>query len=233
MSSSRAAAYAAISALKKRGLLAMDASNEEAERVIRNAETEDRRMMTRDTRRMPRMGDAEFAQAQRKEDLRDALDRCRDGDLDDPEELKDLIEAISESHPQVMSEVMHEMARDTTRGPRGWAKDRRERRSAEDVLRARDARRRAKDARFRHARRMGSDDPESFPGMPRTGGSMVPDRDAPIEEFAGNRNWEERGHGTPAEDRRRVHAADMALDQGDSRTAFDLWLPGAAQIGKV
>jgi hypothetical protein len=204
---SHTAAIAAIAALKKRGLIAQDTSNEEAENVLRNSTEGDRNMPrpARDTRRTPRMGDAEMAEREREESTRDAMRRAADAETLDPDELKDMIEVLAENYPEVLSEMQHEMAADR-RGPKGWSRDRAERRSAADSLRAKDTMRAMK------ARKFGANDnPVPFPGMPQTGGSM---------------------YGTPAEDKRgRAH--DIAMDRGDSLDAFASWLPGAAQIGKI
>ena len=182
-------------------------------------------MTTRDTRR-GRMGDAEMQAREREESTRDSLRRAADAaDLLDDDDLKDVIEAIAENYPQVLAEVQHEISADN-RGPKGWARDRAERRRAADSLRVKDAAR---------ARKFGAaDNPPPFKGMPETGGRMS--HDVTREESVGfkpDRSWEEVGHGTPeAEDRRR-HAHDLALDGGSTHDAFASWLPGAAQIGKV
>lgn len=232
MGLSHTAALAAVRALKKRGLLALDGRNdEEAENVIRNSETGDRTMRsTRDTRRSPRMGDAEMREREREEDCRDALRRAADAETLDPEEIEDVLESIARNYPEILAKVHHEMAGDMSspaRGPKGWARDRAERRRAEDTLRAKDA------MRARKFGRTGRDDPPPFEGMPRTGGGMDPIRDERGEGYRTDRSWEENGHGVPAEDRRRGRAFDLAMDAGDTQDAFANWLPGATSIGKI
>ena len=81
------------------------------------------------------------------------------------------------------------------------------------------------------ARKMGADDP-AVPGDAAHRRRRT-ERSRNIEQFAGNRNWEENGHGTPAEDRRRGRAFDLAMDAGSTQDAFASWLPGAANINKV
>lgn len=217
MALSHTAALAAVKALKKRGLIvAMDAaSEEEGARII--SQQGDRPM------RRTRMGDAEMQERQREEMCRDALRRAADAETLDPDEIEDVIEAIASNYPEILAKIQHEIHDSADhRGPAGWARDRAERRAAEDSLRAKDARRRARDVM--KPRRMGaSDDPPPFEGMPETGGGMFHGRD-----------WEENGHGVPpGEDRRRTRAFDIALDQGDDAGAFAAWLPGAASIGKI
>jgi hypothetical protein len=215
MTMNHTAALAAVRALKKRGLvIAMDASSEEEAARVISQQGGDR------TIRRMRMGDAEMRERQSEEDCRDAMRRAADAETLDPEELKDVLEAIAQHAPEVMAEVQHEMAADG-RGPRGWSRDRAERRRAEDTLR------RARDARFMRARRMGADDPPPFEGMPRTGGSMV--RDMENVGFRRDESWPENG-----EDRRRSHAYDLAMDSGGTHDALTAWLgPQAASIGKL
>ena len=165
--------------------------------------------------RRPRMGDAEMQQREREEQCRDAMRRASDAaDPLDEEDMKDVLEAIAENYPQVLASVQHEMAADN-RGPKGWARDRAERRSAEDSLRAKDA------MRARKFGLTGRDAPAPFEGMPEPGGRIYHDCD----EHPSKR--EELG----AIDRRRAH--DLALDGGSTLDAFANWLPGAASINKV
>ncbi len=169
MSMSHTAALAAVAALKRRGLIAQDASNAEAERVIHSATETGDRTMTRDMRR-PRMGDAELEQRERQEQCRDVMRRAADSaDLDD-DDIQDVIEALAENYPELMGTAMREMAADN-RGPKGWARDRAERRHATDALRAKDA------MRARKFGITGRDNPPPFEGMPEPGGRMYHDRD--------------------------------------------------------
>jgi hypothetical protein len=214
MSLSRTAALAAIAALKRRGLIAQDASSEEAERVIHNAtETGDRTVrrtrdeMTEEERRHP---DA----------ARDALRRAGDAAEIDDETIAELLETLCETHPEVLGSAAQEMGEDRGRGgPRKWAKDRRDMR-------------RARDARMLNARprRMGADDPPPFRGEPLTGGSMV--RDMEDVGYRRDESWPENGGG--GMDRRRGRAFDLALDGGDGNAAVAAWLgEQAASIGRL
>jgi hypothetical protein len=126
---------------------------------------------------------------------RDALRRAADAAEPDDEVIEELLEALGATHPEVVGRAAREIAEDG-RGPYGWARDRRERRRAEDVLhhrRARDVGRRP---------HLGRD--YGPPGVGREEGSPR------VEEFAGGRrHWEE------GEDRRRAH--DMGMDAGGDR----------------
>lgn len=206
-----ATALAAVRALRKRGLvIAMDAAGEEEAARIISQQGGDRTM------RRPRMGDQEMQERQSEEMCRDAMRRAADAETLDPEELKDVLEAIAQHAPEVLAEMQHEMAADN-RGPRGWSCDRAERRRAEDTLQ------RARDARFAKARRMGADDPPPFRGEPLTGGSMV--RDMEDVGYRRDNSWPENGGG--GMDRR--HAMDA-----DPRSDFELAFGSqAASIGKL
>jgi hypothetical protein len=76
-------------------------------------------------------------------------------------------------------------------------------------------------------RRSASDDPADFPGMPRTGGTMVPAGREPDAIDRWRRPGEDRRH---AQDRRQ-HAYDELSDRhGYGRKGFLERFPGAAHI---
>ncbi len=220
MSLSRTAALAAVAALRRRGLIAQDGHNDQeaAEMIEREAGGEDR---TRRARDMRRTRDGMTEEERRHPDAaRDALRRAGDAAEIDDETIGELLEALCETHPEVVGRMAREVGQD---GPRRYARDRR------DLRRARDAR--MLNAR---PRRMGADDPPPFRGMPETGGGMVRD-DERGEGYRTDRSWEELGHGTPTgEDRGRRRAFDIAMDRGDSHSAVEAWLgPQAASINRM
>ena len=225
---SRTAALAAVAALKRRGLIAQDASNEEAERVIHNAtETGDRTMTARrDARDVRRTRDEMTEEERRHPDAaRDALRRAGDATEIDDDTIGELLETLAQTHPEVVGQMAREVGQD---GPRRWARDRREMRVSRDRMLT---------SRARKFGRVGRDDPEPFAGMPMPGGEMV--RDDENVGYRPDRSWPENGGrdginvSERSMDRRRGRAFDLAMDTGTTQDAFASWLPGAASINKV
>ena len=211
MSLSHAAALNAVKNLKRRGLIAQDGRNDQeaAEMIEREAAGEDRTRRARDTRRAyPSARDAEQMERERQDEARDSAHRAVD-EGDPVGVMESLWETASPDEKGALMQFMREATTDH-RGLDALIKDRREVR-------------RAKDAGFMKARKMGADDPEPFEGMPSTRTNT-----RNIEQFAGRRDWEETGRGTPSEDRRR-HATDA-----DPRSDFEILCGSqAASIGRI
>jgi hypothetical protein len=72
--------------------------------------------------------------------IRDACRRAADADLDDPDAIEEPIEALAESHPEILGAATREITEDG-RGAHRWARDRRERRMSRDALHHRPPRR--------------------------------------------------------------------------------------------
>jgi hypothetical protein len=146
-------------------------------------------------------GRARDAEEVRREEDREARDRMRRAmDSNDPYEM---IEELADQFPEEFARCAREIAEDR-RGPRGWARDKRELRAADRMLAAR-------------PRKFGRDEPEPFYGRPEPGGTMTGfsrrDDDRSLENF-GERRGESRREELGAVDRRRAH--DMAFDAGSS-----------------
>ncbi len=167
--------------------------------------------------------DGDLSEGERARIVKDRLRRISEDDEEDfdPQEI---LEIMSEHFPQETREAIQEMGEDR-RGPRSWARDRRE------------LRRVSRDLHFRRARDAGRrphlvrDEPAPFYGRPEPGGRMTGyPRGEEREEF-----YPDRSHSGSVEDRRRAHDA-MAYDASGAST-FDrvaAWLgPQAAGIERI
>jgi hypothetical protein len=171
-----------------------------------------------------RAGRRETEDRMRMRHVRDALRRGADAAELDDEEVEELLEVLGESHPEALGRVASEMTEvgqdGHPIGPHRWARDRRERREASDVLhhrRARDAGRRP-----HLVRDFGP------PGVGRENTSP------PIENFAerhrgGGSSYREEVTGL---DRRRAHD-DMAFDSGGSSLAYNILGEQAMGISRI
>jgi hypothetical protein len=147
----------------------------------------------------------------RRHRARDAARRFAD---DDEAEIEELLEDLLENCPE-LGAAIREAAEDR-RGLGAWARDRRERREAQDYRRG-----------YRHygdGRRIAARDVEWGPY------ANQPSR--PIENFAERRGESQREEVQPlGRDRRRAHDRAMAFDVGMSDYArFAAIFPGAADI---